>query len=279
VTDGLSTRIDDRIHEWNVVPDKHVETPHSVLVFGRQASRHVVLKVVKRQGDEWHCGQILEAFGGRRMVRVHAFTDGAALLERLQPATLLADMALSGEDEQATDVLSEVVLGLGPGEPPRVAVPVEDLAKAFQQYLTSRNEQIPYTLVDSAQDAYLSLSASQSERQLLHGDLHHYNVVLDDERGWVAIDPKGLVGELEYEVGAALRNPYERSDLIAERRTIDRRVMQFARTLAVDPDRTLRWAFAQAVLAIVWSVEEGESVDSAHPCLRLARTIESMLAP
>ena len=42
---------------------------------------------------------------------------------------------------------------------------------------------------------------------LLHGDLQHYNVLLDKDRGWVAIDPKGVVGELEYEVGALLRNP------------------------------------------------------------------------
>jgi streptomycin 6-kinase len=40
-------------------------------------------------------------------------------------------------------------------------------------------------------------------------DLHHYNVLSDSGRGWLAIDPKGLVGEVEYEVGAAIRNPID----------------------------------------------------------------------
>jgi streptomycin 6-kinase len=43
--------------------------------------------------------------------------------------------------------------------------------------------------------------------RLLHGDLQHYNVLLDRKRGWLAIDPKGVVAEGEFELGAALRNP------------------------------------------------------------------------
>lgn len=46
-------------------------------------------------------------------------------------------------------------------------------------------------------------------------DLQHYNVLFDDARGWLAIDPKGVVGEVEYEIGAILRNPIERPDLFA----------------------------------------------------------------
>jgi streptomycin 6-kinase len=44
--------------------------------------------------------------------------------------------------------------------------------------------------------------------------LHHYNVLFDIESAvWVAIDPKGVVGELEYEVGAIIRNPVENPGL------------------------------------------------------------------
>jgi streptomycin 6-kinase len=53
------------------------------------------------------------------------------------------------------------------------------------------------------------LCSSQRYRRLLHGDLHHGNVLHDSERGWVAIDPKGVLGEPEYEIGVALRNPIE----------------------------------------------------------------------
>ena len=64
------------------------------------------------------------------------------------------------------------------------------------------------TSVERAQRLYVGLCASQTSTRLLHGDLHHYNILRDGDRGWVAIDPKGVVGEVEYEIGAALRNPY-----------------------------------------------------------------------
>ncbi|MER3425515.1 MAG: hypothetical protein C4293_22035, partial [Nitrospiraceae bacterium] len=42
--------------------------------------------------------------------------------------------------------------------------------------------------------------------------------------GWLAIDPKGVLGEPAYEIGAVLRNPTENPVLFAIRSIIDRRV-------------------------------------------------------
>ena len=41
---------------------------------------------------------------------------------------------------------------------------------------------------------------------LVHGDLHHHNV-LRSKRGWLAIDPKPMLGEPEYDVASFLWNP------------------------------------------------------------------------
>lgn len=59
---------------------------------------------------------------------------------------------------------------------------------------------------------------------LLHGDLHHYNVRFDRDHGWNAIDPKGVVGEFEYEVGALLRNPIKQPEIFTDPATIERRI-------------------------------------------------------
>jgi streptomycin 6-kinase len=64
-----------------------------------------------------------------------------------------------------------------------------------------------------------------------------------------AIDPKGVVGELAYETGAALRNPCDRPELFAAPATIPRQVDCFACVLRLDGRRILAWAFAQAILA------------------------------
>jgi streptomycin 6-kinase len=121
------------------------------------------------------------------------------------------------------------------------------------------------------------LCASQRLPRLLHGDLQHYNVLFDSHRGWLAIDPKGVIGELEYEVGAALRNPYENPQLFISRSTIERRLEQFTNQLNLNYERTLRWGFAQAVLSAIWLIEDGFAVNEMTPALRLAEVIRPML--
>lgn len=103
------------------------------------------------------------------------------------------------------------------------------------------------------------------------------NVLFDSDRGWLAIDPKGVVGELEYEVGAVLRNPYEHPELFAERSTIEKRVDRVARNLNLNATRILAWGFAQAVLSAVWAVEDGFAIEPGNPWIVLANAIRPML--
>ena len=105
---------------------------------------------------------------------------------------------------------------------------------------------------------------------LLHGDLHHFNVLEDAKRGWVAIDPKGVVGELEYEVGAILRNPndFRQPDFFASRDIIERRLRILTNSLRLDYRRTLEWSFAQAGSAI-WDLKTA-TVDQPIPDFSLA---------
>jgi streptomycin 6-kinase len=132
-------------------------------------------------------------------------------------------------------------------------------------------------LLQRAKAEYAALCASQGRPCLLHGDLHHYNVIRDANRGWLAIDPKGLVGELEYEVGASMRNPYERPELLADPARIERHIRCFERELGLDADRTLRWAFAQAVLAASWELEEGHRLEPGNAWIALAEATHRML--
>lgn len=57
------------------------------------------------------------------------------------------------------------------------------------------NNVIPKTHISKALDISTELMRSQKGSVLLHGDLHHGNILSDGLGGWVAIDPKGVVGE------------------------------------------------------------------------------------
>jgi streptomycin 6-kinase len=274
----LAERIAERVREWGIAVQHTQETPSSFIAFGTRGSQQVVLKVVRQPGDEWQCGEVLAAFEGCGIVRVYQRVEGAVLLERLNPGTPLASLSLDGRDEEATEILAEVISRMSQSQAPQNSFPtVADWGKGFQRYLASGDRQVPIDLVERGQHIYGQLCASQQHVRLLHGDLQHYNVLFDGERGWVAIDPKGIVGELEYEIGASLRNPYESPDLLAAPETIERRLKQYADRLLLDLERALHWSFAQAVLSAIWSVEDGFAVDAGNPAIRLARAIRPML--
>jgi streptomycin 6-kinase len=276
-------RIQQHAREWRVVYQASFETESSVIAFGTRDKKAVVLKVVKQPGDEWLSGEILNAFDGQGVARVYEQVPGAVLLERLRPGNSLVDLTLNDRDEEATGILADVIQqmsacasSISPLELPQTCVTVQDWARGFERYIATGDKQIRPDLVEAGQRVYLSLCAAQRRPILLHGDLQHYNVLFDSDRGWLAIDPKGVVGEIEYEVGAFMRNPFERPELFLSPAIIERRLKQLTRKLNLDFERALAWAFAQAVLSAIWSIEDGFAVDPTNPALRLAEVIRLM---
>ena len=267
-------RLEERILAWGVTVDEVVRTPDSVIAFGRCGVAPVVLKVTVRPGGEWHAGQVLDAFAGRGVVRALEHVEGAVLLERVLPGRPLAS---EPDDDAATAILAEVIGRMSPGPPPVGAPTVEVEGWDFERYLAGGDARIPNALVVEAQKVFARLCATQTDIRLLHGDLHHHNLLLDAERGWLAIDPKGVVGEPAYETGAALRNPCERPELLSSPATIRKRVDRFARELRLDPGRILAWAFAQAVLAAIWEIEDEGALRVGEGWLELARAVRPML--
>jgi streptomycin 6-kinase len=269
VNKELSDRILYCARAWSLTIERTAETATSMLVYGKRAGRTVVLKVVKQQGDEWRCGEIAAKFGGRGVVEVFEHMAGAALFERLDPGEPLAALTLNGRDEEATDIIAMMLGRMAPGDPPETCPSVEQWGGGFVRQAAAGDERIPAALLDPAQRIYADLCATQRVPALLHGDLHHYNVLSDRARGWCAIDPKGVVGELEYEVGAALRNPLDRPDLFAKPDIVERRLDQFGLALGLDVGRARGWCFAQAVLSAIWSLEDGRAAE-ADAALQLA---------
>jgi streptomycin 6-kinase len=271
--------VNDYARRWRVTIDSVSETLTSHIAYGRRGADPVVLKLSKANGDEADSGAVAAAFAGHGMVRVLEHQRGAALLERLLPGTPLTDVAVSDNDEQATEALGEVVSAMRATNPP-----VEGYATAehwelgFERYLQSGDSQIPHELVRDAQALYRRLCSTQRDVRLLHGDLQHYNVLLDDARGWVAIDPKGVVGEIELELSASLRNPHEIPELYSNAAVVERRVRQLASALLVNESRVLEWAYAAGVLSAIWSVEDHDVVTADDPALCLVRAIRLLLS-
>jgi streptomycin 6-kinase len=216
---------------------------------------------------------VLKAYGGEGTARVFESETGAVLLERLKPGEQLVKVVKDGEDDKATKIMGEVIAKLANHRAPVACPTVADWGGGFDRYLRSDDEQIACELVREAHEMYLELASSQRNAMLLHGDLQHYNVLFDNTRGWTVIDPKGVIGELEYELGALLRNPVELPEVFLDPVTIKRRLVTLTTALDLDYSRALRWSYTQSILSAIWDIEDGYPLSPTNPSLLLAHTL------
>jgi streptomycin 6-kinase len=98
--------------------------------------------------------------------------------------------------------------------------------------------------------------AESRDPVVLHGDIHHGNVLDAGARAWVAIDPKGLRGERTFDFVNILRNP-DAATALAPGRFL-REVEVVARAAALDRRRLLEWTLAFAGLSAAWRIADGE---------------------
>ncbi len=187
-------------------------------------------------------------------------TQGAMLLERLLPGTPLRTMT---DDVAATAIAATVMQQLWQPVPPDHPFPtVADWGKGFARHRArfgGTSGPLPAWLFARGESLFAALVASQAAPVLLHGDLHHDNILAAARRPWLAIDPKGVVGEPAYETGAWLRNPPGLRAHPDAPRILARRIAQFAEILGFERERIRDWAVAQVVLAAVWSAEHNSS--------------------
>ncbi|EPC5223465.1 TPA: aminoglycoside phosphotransferase family protein, partial [Klebsiella pneumoniae] len=101
------------------------------------------------------------------------------------------------------------------------------------------------------------LMSNASELRGLHGDLHHENIMFSS-RGWLVIDPVGLVGEVGFGAANMFYDPADRDDLCLDPRRIAQMADAFSRALDVDPRRLLDQAYAYGCLSAAWNADGEE---------------------
>ncbi|WP_135466240.1 aminoglycoside phosphotransferase family protein [Crenalkalicoccus roseus] len=196
----------------------------------------------------------LAGFGGSGAAHLLAAdpAEGALLLERLSPGTPLTALA-ARDDDAATRAAGAVMAALRRPPPPgALLAEAAGWVRLLDRALAGAWP-LPRPMLDRAAGLFRDLAASAPAPALLHGDLHHGNILADGP-GWRAVDPRGLCGDPAFEAAALLRNP-PASPLL---RRAPRRLAILAETAGLDRARMAGWAYASAALAACWAIEDGE---------------------
>lgn len=185
------------------------------------------------------------------------------LLESIKPGISVATL----DDEKATETMVKVMQNfwVAAPNPDSHIVKVFEWSKGFQRLkdkFAGSTGPLPKHLVNKAEEVYLELSRSNDPQYLLHGDLHHDNVISATREPWLAIDPKGIIGPKERETAPMLMNPkgfiLKNADPKA---LLKRRVAILSDILRLEKEKVTAWAFAQTVLSIIWTLEDHNRVD------------------
>lgn len=219
----------------------------------------------------------LRLYAGRGAVHLYeADPDtGVMLLEHVLPGTPLSRHP---DDDEATRLAAEVMTNLWRPLPsdhpfPTAAQWASGLQRLRRRYGGGTGP-LPAHLVDRAEGLFRELLASAEPALLLHGDLHHDNILAATRAPYLALDPKGLAGEPAYEVGALLRNPSPQIEQWPDLVHIQgRRVEILAEWLGLDRARIIGYGFAQAVLSAWWSIEDHGEEAGWHGAIRVAHSL------
>jgi len=200
----------------------------------------------------WYCGDgAVTIFDG----------DADALFMEWFDGTPLGDVVRTGQDDEATLAYADVVARL---HAPRGAPPqgLPSLRDRFTTLFKTDARTWPHT----ARDLYArscgiahKLFDKPSAIIPLHGDLHH-DTIVSSPRGWLAIDPQGILGDPAYEVANAFLNPQGTAGLRTDPIRVANMADIFAQKLVYSRKRILGFAAAHAALAACWGIEDGRPI-------------------
>jgi streptomycin 6-kinase len=246
---------DRHLARWNLTADgEPIVTHSSRLLPVRRHGVPAMLKIAHEPEERWGAA-LMVWWDGEGAARVLAHEGDALLLERAMGEASLTEMARGGRDDEATRIICEVAAKLHDRRgrpPPPELVPLDRWFAALDP-VASRQGGILRQAAATARE----LLAEPRDVVVLHGDLHHGNV-LDGgpERGWLAIDPKRLVGERGFDFANLFRDPDP--EIATAPGRLARQADVVAEAAGLERARLLRWVLAFAGLSAAWIIEDGD---------------------
>lgn len=256
---GLPDLVDNLAARWKLTlgPPFAAVRLNYVVPAWRENGTPCVFKVsryVDETRNEIAALQLWDGDGAARLLEVDADL-GALLIERVEPGTMLTEVA-EKDDAAATLIAADVARRLWRLAPESSGLrSLESWCDAYKrnrEALLRGDGGFPPSVFQRADAMRRDLLASTETPTVLHGDLHHFNILRATRAPWLAIDPKGLVGDRCFDVCQFFRNPNDGPTEV-NRRRLD----IFCSELGLDRERTKAWCYVHAILDACWDYEDG----------------------
>ncbi|RWX00491.1 aminoglycoside phosphotransferase family protein [Flavobacterium cerinum] len=215
---------------------------------------------IPMEAEERKSSLLMVWWDGNGAAKVLEYDDNALLLERISGDHIsLVDMVKQNRDNEATCIICSVAKKLYTikKEHPLGITTLEtwfkDLWPAAVKYRG---------IIQECAVIARDILDNQNDTAVLHGDLHHQNVLYSNTSGWVVIDPKCLIGERAFDYANIFCNP-DKETALAPGRFMER-LQIVSKEADLDTKHLLRWIIAWCGLSAAWILnepQEGETPD------------------
>lgn len=271
----MSDKLNYYLNAWDLSDPKPLaQTVTSNLYTVTSEGTTVVLKLLTPVGTEEKMGAVaLRYFDGHGAIRLLREDDQAHLLEYVEGEDLIP-LVQRGDDEKATEIIADVLNKLHTVSSAPLPGELTPLRRWFRELFKKADDDkrngLETIYVRAAPVAEALLSNPRDVR-VLHGDIHHENIRHHPQRGWLAFDPKGLIGERTYDAANTLCNPVNMPELAEDEARLLKNAGILAQRLGIELSRILAFLFAYACLSASWTLSDGH--DPAHT-IRIAELVE-----
>lgn len=257
------------IEKWSLCPDGDpIITPSSHLLPVKYNNLSCMLKIALIE-EEQVGGGVMVWWNGHGAAKILLHDERALLMERAQGANSLLKMVKQGKDDEASLIICSVVAKLHSISHQPIPSKIVPLSEWFRSLNKAQEHHV---LLKKAYLTSQILLQTTQQLTVLHGDIHHQNILDFGSAGWLAIDPKGLLGDPYYDYANIFCNPDE--DIATSPGRLVRQAHLISEKSNLDYYRLLQWIFAYAGLSAAWHFEEGGSADLA---LKVAEISSSLL--
>ncbi|MDM5330148.1 aminoglycoside phosphotransferase family protein [Neobacillus sp. CF12] len=267
--DSLESTIQTYFEKWELTSEGPVEnlSYNYVIKVTDSAGAPFILKLGVPNFDTRNEMKTLQIYNGDGCAKLlkYDLEDGVMLLERLVPGRMLS--TVSDEIvviENYTKVWKAIRRPLLDG----VSTPsLTHWFEGLTNYRNSGDSQIALKHVQAAEEFFQQVMDSSEGTELLHGDLHHENILYSEENGWMAIDPKGVAGDPYFDVVSFLVNQLDSK--VDPKSILKLRVDTICEQLGLDRQRLLKASIALGTLYACWGIEDQDpDWDKTYQCVK-----------
>ncbi|MGV3464899.1 MAG: aminoglycoside phosphotransferase family protein [Heyndrickxia sp.] len=267
----IETRVQISVEKWNLNilgPVTNLSYNYVLRALDAQGNP-VILKLGVPGFDFQNEIRTLEAYEGKGCASlIEADTSlGAILQKELVPGTML------DKEDEITSVYHYVKVwkAIRRPLPPGLQFPsIEDWSSGLERYQNNfplEDGPISATDIQLARDYFAFITNTSAGPVLLHGDLHHENILYSKEIGWTAIDPKGVSGDPYFDITSFLINHlHEREN---PKELLRQRIDMLSKELGLERERLLKASIAMSTLYAVWGIEDADAEwENTYKCAK-----------